>query len=926
MPRERRSQSKTIARLPSSTKAGSPPFDEAAVIAAARAHAAGVCARLEARYRDNPLITFDEGTAEKACAFFPKFLRHSKGALAGKPFELEEWERRVVRLIFGTKWKSSGRRVIRTMYLFVGRKNGKSTYSAGLALLMLLADGEQGGEVYSAAADKDQAAIVFNEAARMRAGSQALAEVTEAFKHSIICSSLSSIYQVLSSAAETKDGLNPSAVIVDELHAHKNRRLYDVLHTAMGAREQPLEALLTTAGNDRHSICYEQHQYALRVLDGTVEDLTFLPVLFAADEKDDWRDPLSWAKANPSAGVAIKVDYLARECKKAQDTPAYQNTFRRLHLNQWCVKIGTMILMADGSLQAAETLKPGNQIIGFDETTRRLSIGTVRAAKPNGNRITYRVTTARGRSIEVTGNHHFWCRRGRSDAPRYEWVRADALATDARVAVALNAPIKTSCSLDVETAHFLGIMTGDGHCKPTSPGLTSATPEIVAFARKMARRYGIELKPRGDHPAQWRFHGPSANTKKNPIHVLLAAHGLAGKGAHTKRAPASIARGGPQAVFAFLSGYLDTDGHVAARARSIIWVSASRDLLADVQHLLALVGCQSAVRPGRKTGFLCWRLEVRDAISLTRLAEELAPLHPKKAAHLRLIRDLPRRRGPIAEDRRSFDRVTAIDVLPPSPTVGIEIADIHTHVTNGFVTHNTEQATRAIDMADWDASRGDIPWSEIEERMKGRRAYLGLDLSTTTDLTARAAVMPPEDDDGVWHVALRFFVPRENMQRRADRDGVPYPQWEREGAIQATDGNVVDWRALRSAVLESVSHFQIQEVGYDPWNATALATDLLDEGVPMVEVRQGIPSLGEATKKLLELVAAGKLHHGGHPVLRWMAANLAVKSDDNANLKPDKAASGDRIDGIVAIVIALARALQAKGGSVYEGRGLLVVG
>src|SRR3990172_1426667 len=216
-----------------------------------------------------------------------------------------------------------------------GRKNGKSTLAAGIALYLLFMDDEAGAEVYGAAADPEQAAIVFNLGSQMAGESPELAQRCERFKRSIVVPETSSVYRVLSADVPTKHGLNAHGVILDELHAQPNRNLWDVLVTATGARRQPLVVAITTAGYDRESICWEQHEHARQILEGIIEDDEYFAYIRSADEKDDWTDPKTWRKANPNLGVSVQESFLAAECRRAQLTPAYENTFRRLLLDQW---------------------------------------------------------------------------------------------------------------------------------------------------------------------------------------------------------------------------------------------------------------------------------------------------------------------------------------------------------------------------------------------------------------------------------------------------------------------------------------------------------------------------------------------------------------------------------------------------------------
>lgn len=512
---------------------------------------------------------FDVQAADDACAFFANFLVHSKGEHAGKPFELSDWQRdRIIRPLFGWKRKKDGLRRYRKLYLEVPRKNGKSTLAAGLALFLLLADKEPGAEVYGAAADKDQAKLVFTEARRMAESSADLSEVVECYRDTIVVPSTNSKYQALSSDVPTKHGLNPSAVIFDELHVQPNRDLYEVLTTAMGSRRQPLLVMITTAGHDRHSLCWEMHEYAQKVLAGVVPDEEFLAVIYAADEKDDWTDPAVWAKANPGFGVSVKPDYMASACREAKELPRAENAFRQLHLDQW-----------------------------------------------------------------------------------------------------------------------------------------------------------------------------------------------------------------------------------------------------------------------------------------------------------------------------------------------------------------TEQAVRWLPMAKWDECKTPLP------DLAGRRCFAGLDLSSNTDLTALVLLFPPAEADEPWWILPHFWVPAENARGRERRDRVPYTVWAREGHLLTTEGDVVDYDAIDLKLTELAGVYQISEVAFDPWGSTALVTRLQGEGFNVVAFRQGFASMSPAAKELEKLLLEGRLAHGGHPVLRWCASNVAVETDPAGNIKPSKKKSTERIDGIVALVMAVGRATANPdgGASVYEERGLTVI-
>jgi phage terminase large subunit-like protein len=297
---------------------------------------------------------FDEKAADEACQFFERFLTHVDGELGtgadGRPqaFRLADWQaEKIIRPMFGWKRKDNGFRKFRTCYIEIPRKNGKSTLSAGIALQIFFGDKEPGGHVFSAAADRDQASIVFETAKRMIQNSKALSSRCEIYRRSIVSKVTGGYYKVLSADAGTKHGLNAHGIIFDELHAQPNRELWDVLTTSTGARRQPLTIAITTAGYDEESICYQVRDYACKVRDGLIIDPTFLPVIYGADRDDDFTQEEIWKKANPNYGISITREYLEQEALKAKESASYQNTFKRLHLNIWTQQSVLWLDMAD---------------------------------------------------------------------------------------------------------------------------------------------------------------------------------------------------------------------------------------------------------------------------------------------------------------------------------------------------------------------------------------------------------------------------------------------------------------------------------------------------------------------------------------------------------------------------------------------------
>lgn len=526
---------------------------------------------LERQDTDALPFVFDVDEAQRRIAFF-RLLRHSKGEWAGQAFALAPWQAFIVGSLFGWRHRETGLRRFRVGYNEIPRKNGKSTLAAGIAINLAFFDNEDGAEVYCAATKKDQARIVFDECKRMVAKTPLLKARIQSLVSNLSVLSRAQKLEPLGADEDTLDGLNVHGAVIDELHAHKTRGVVDVLETATGARRQSLEFDITTAGYDRHSVCWERREYSVKVLEGVVEDPTWFAMIFTLDEGDDWRDERTWRKANPNLGVSIKLDDLRRLAVKAQEQPTAQNAFLRLRLNVW-----------------------------------------------------------------------------------------------------------------------------------------------------------------------------------------------------------------------------------------------------------------------------------------------------------------------------------------------------------------TEQAERAIDLVVWDKKNaGELDWRALRERGAGRPAYLGLDLASTTDLAGGCWLF---EEDGWIDLVPRIFIPRERLQERVKRDRVPYDVWLKAGALEATEGDVVDYDVIRQRLNEDGDRYQVKGCGYDPWNATQLATQLQGDGFAMTPIRQGHASMGEPTKRFLALLVAGRLRHGGHPVLRWAAMNFTVRHDANGNFCPDKAKASEKIDPIVMAIIGLAvliREPEARE-SVYKKRGAHVV-
>ena len=518
-----------------------------------------------------PTSHYDKGAADYAVSFI-NCLSHTKGKWYGKPFELIDWQERIIRDLFGTI-KENGYRQFNTAYIEIPKKMGKSELAAAVALLLTCGDFEERAEVYGCAADRNQASIVFNVAAdmvRMCPALNSRVKILESQKR-LIYLPTKSVYQVLSADVSNKHGFNTHGVVFDELHTQPNRKLFDVMTKGSGdARNQPLYFLITTAGDDQNSICWEIHQKALDIINGRKHDETFYPLIYGAEPDDDWTDPKVWAKANPSLGITVSIDKVHAACESAKQNPAEENSFRQLRLNQW-----------------------------------------------------------------------------------------------------------------------------------------------------------------------------------------------------------------------------------------------------------------------------------------------------------------------------------------------------------------VKQSVRWMPMDKWDKCQADI----IEHHLLGRVCYGGLDLSSTTDVTAFVLVFPPDEEFDKYVVLPFFWIPEDNLQTRVKRDHVPYDLWEQQGFLKTTEGNVVHYGFIEKFIEELGKKYNIREIAFDRWGATQMVQNLDELGFTVVPFGQGFKDMSPATNELMRLTLSEQIVHTGHPVLRWMMDNIFIRKDPAGNIKPDKEKSTEKIDGVVATIMALDRAVKNEGGptsSVYDERGLLV--
>lgn len=287
-----------------------------------------VCKRIRKVYTrlvyeaENPgKYRFDEEKANRPIEFIERFCKHSKGEWAGQPVRLELFQKAFISALFGFVDSKTGFRKYREAFFMVARKNGKSTMLAGIALYMLLADGEAGAEVYSVATKKDQAKIIFDEVCHMVSQSPYLRKHIKKRKSDLYFSASMSKLQPLGKNSDTLDGLNSSCVILDEAHAVKDRNLYEVMKQSQSARTQPLFVTITTAGTVRECIFDDMYSYACKVADGVITDPTFLPIVYELDSKAEWKDPGAWFKPNPGLGRIKKLEDLMAKVERAKQSP-----------------------------------------------------------------------------------------------------------------------------------------------------------------------------------------------------------------------------------------------------------------------------------------------------------------------------------------------------------------------------------------------------------------------------------------------------------------------------------------------------------------------------------------------------------------------------------------------------------------------------
>lgn len=357
------------------------------------------CKRLKQQYQKiidefenpRPPWVFDLDKANRPIEFIETFCKQSKGRWIGKPLKLELFQKAMLQAIYGFVHEETGLRRCREAFILLGRKNGKSTLMSALGLYMMIGDGEGGAETYCVAVKRDQARIVFTEAVNMVSQSPAIRKHLKKRKTDLYFPATFSKFEPLASESNSLDGLNSHHVIIDELHAIKDRNLYDVMKQSMVARTQPLLMIITTAGYHRQGIFDDIYEYACDVLDGKVEDDRFLAFIYELDSRDEWLDCTAWEKANPSLGTIKSYEELAANVERARNNPAFLPTVLTKDFNVRETKAGTWLTFEIANNEETfdiEQLRGSYAIGGVDlGATTDLTAAVVLVWKPEKNKI-----------------------------------------------------------------------------------------------------------------------------------------------------------------------------------------------------------------------------------------------------------------------------------------------------------------------------------------------------------------------------------------------------------------------------------------------------------------------------------------------------------------------------------------------------------
>lgn len=455
-------------------------------------------------------FVFDHEASEHMCAFM-EALPHIEGAWAARneTLTLLGWQAFLISQIGGWRHMVSGLRRFRKAYVEVPRKNGKSTLLGGVGLYFLGPDGESGAKVYSAASSSQQARIVFDCAKVMAdtgmVGAVPLAELLgfKVEEHKIKTSDKAAVFQPVASQTKSKDGKNPHCAIIDELHEHDKRDVWDSMASALGAREQPLLIAITTAGYNTAGICYEQRKYLQRILDGALVDDSYFGLIFEADEGDEPGDEATWVKSNPSLGAAKSIQYVRDEWAGAAASPAALGDFLRKHLNIWTSVGASAIDMdawrasEDPNMKLSDYVG-GKAYIGVDLATRHDFASVVLVLPAGSTYHTFSWHFLPEKAVNLPGNEHIWA-----------WAKAGLV---------LYTP---GAELDLNIVEALVLqLTGQGSGDWGFSDLPSFDVEMVVYDPTFASQMAANWDAAGINAVELRSRASNLN---EPFHKLIAA-------------------------------------------------------------------------------------------------------------------------------------------------------------------------------------------------------------------------------------------------------------------------------------------------------------------------------------------------------------------------------------------------------------------
>ena len=875
---------------------------------------------------------YDEEKADRAVRFIEN-LCHTKGKWAGHRFWLLPWQERIIRDVFGVV-DDNGYRQFRTAYVEIPKKNGKSELAAAIALYLLYADHEPSAEVYGAAADRQQASIVFDVARRMVEMSPALlkrSKIMSAGKR-LVNYSNAGFYQVLSAevgcvAPETiiqlKDGSMKRAdqVVAGDVILSFNGQIPLFDEVVSAREEEPAEMFCITTHHGRQITVTENHPFFRMERGYRMQDLT---------HQYDWAYA-STLMTNDRVAVGLGWPYVMNPHSDITSQEAWA-------LGAWA---------GDGDCTRFRFINPDSPVIAKLRTYLE-SIGSGLKSVFSTRQI-----QAGKDKYQAPVEHLITGQGKRRKSPGREWIRE-------------NYGQEVKC-----------------HDKVIPERVLKGGPQIwAAFLAGYFDTDGCITNPEKGNAA---FICSVSNTMLVQLQLLLARLGI--NASHWRKLKLSVS-GRPQLrrLWSLLSPYM-----VHQRKRERLEQIASKEIYclqraseSDKIKSVIYVGKQKSISfEMRSTQTHCTNglitHNTKHGLNVSGLVLDELHAQPNR----NLVDVLTKGSGDArtqpfyflittaGTDRNSICyeyHSKASDILAgkridPSfypvifgledgddwndeknwykanPSLGqtIQIDRVRDAYREALQNPAEENVFRQLRLDQWVGST--VAWipehvydqgaREINmEVLKGRDCYAGLDLSSTSDITAFVMVFPPRFEGDEYIIVPHFWLPRETLNLRVRRDHVPYDVWEKQGLFHVTEGNVVDYNFVRRTINDLGKQYHILEIGVDRWNATQLITDLAGDGFTMVPIGMGFKDMSPGMKDLYKLLLEGRVNHGGNPVLRWMAGNVVAEVDAAENIKPSKKRSTEKIDGIVALIMGLDRAVRhEQAGSVYDqpDRGLVIL-